>query len=143
MREIKFRAWDLENDKYVSDRPMMYEPAYSISITGNVLVEAGYDSTEQAKNIQLEQYTGVKDGNGDLVYESDIIQKVWLAEMPDGSIQTTKIGDPFEVTVGNYVYGKWIAESILGRGFGVTNYVMPDELMIVGNIHENPELLEV
>ncbi|QIL49875.1 hypothetical protein G7084_00170 [Weissella coleopterorum] len=144
MREIKFRAWDEQTKKHWAiDRWHVGDEYIDLIPVGVSVSDPNIERIwRHTRDLILEQYTGVKDVNDNPVYEGDVVQEVWFTEIPDGSINTTKIGDPFEVKVGNYVYGKWIAEEILNQGFGVTNYVMPDELIILGNIHENPELLE-
>ena len=57
-------------------------------------------------------------------------------------MKPSKRGLPMAVKSGNYVYAKWIAKEVQENGFGVDNYRFSEELQIIGNIHENPELLE-
>lgn len=122
---IKFRAWYMPFGKYGAMQEMVYSRA------SHILALA---ETEPEKYIP-EQFTGLKDVNGKDIYEGDIVQPV---------ISYTKrnIGKPFEVKKGNYVYGKWIAKDVSSKEFGVDGYYFSNEIKIIGNVHENPELLE-
>ena len=57
MREIKFRAWDSHNKRWV------YNLLYRIDGLG-----------ELAESYRLMQYTGLNDKNGVAIYEGDIIK---------------------------------------------------------------------
>ncbi|KZU10457.1 Phage protein [Lactiplantibacillus plantarum] len=122
---IKFRAWDMPFGKYGAMQEMVY------SRVSHILALA---EMEPEKYIP-EQFTGLKDENGKEIYEGDVVQPV---------ISYTKrnIGKPFEVKKGNYVYGKWIAKDVSSKGFGVDGYYFSNEMRLIGNVHENPELLE-
>lgn len=61
MREIKFRAWDLLENK-------MYYFDFDDLLTGNAPVNS------TCLDYELMQYTGLKDKNGKEIYEGDIIK---------------------------------------------------------------------
>ena len=136
---IKFRAWDKVQHK-------MLLPDNIEFIHGQAYwAEASTDGQDECSNdgkvdgigalFELEQFTGLTDVNGKDIYEGDAVQ-------PVSSYINLKRGKPFEVKKGNYVYGKWIAKDISNKKFGVDGCYFSDEMQLIGNVHENPELLE-
>src|SRR6185312_10962387 len=125
VREIKFRAWDKRNKKWFHEA--------SIIITNNGFYE-GYREFEDGYSLfdyeyELIQYTGLKDKNGVEIYEGDIIQA-------DDS--GTFLGDKFYKGFHRY-WKKQVVEDI--RNCFFKNYT--SNIEVIGNIYENPELLEV
>ena len=115
MREIKFRAWD--GKRYTTD--------FFITSEGTVF-KPHYDrNAEIVSDFTIEQFTGLHDKNGKEIYEGDIISGGILAEPCEVMFQES--------------CGRFIA-------FGVHYKVLAhkfDQFEVIGNIHENPELLEV
>lgn len=109
MRELKFRAWDKENKK-------MYE----VELIGeNVLKLAGAE-WENREGFEVMQYTGLKDKNGQEIYEGDIIKYEW-----DGK---TRI----DVIVFN--------APMFTPSHAMRWSLYEDE--VIGNIYEHPHLLQ-
>ena len=112
-REIKFRAWDTKNNCYEQ---------------GNLLFEIKGPTPKD--RWELEQYTGLKDKNGKEIYEGDICkdQRGYVGKI---------VWVPNEAGFGFYEY------HVRDDGFGLGCMPLSRlRLEILGNIHENPELLE-
>jgi hypothetical protein len=113
MREIKFRAWD---GKRFADRADREFDLYS-----NGLMMG------RSPDCVLMQYTGLKDKNGVEIYEGDVVQNLlndgWVAEI-------------IHCPTYNGWYYTWPAGSL--QLAPKANKI----LEVIGNIYENPELLE-
>ena len=128
MREIKFRAWCVAAGRFIdlngfdiafdglSDKGRVYQAYEQGSIASYVVGE-----------LELMQYTGLKDANGNEIYEGDIIDVGGLKPCVC-SVQWNNENASF-CTYSDGVQ----SESLFGADFGC---------IVIGNIHENPELLE-
>lgn len=133
-KEIKFRAWSEKANQFA-----VPEDNY-IRLDGEAIAAAHYSlflGTEEIEevpeevikdDITIEQYTGVKDKNGKEIYEGDIMSDHSIVRFSD---------DPDEVGS----CGCCVPE-FCGTGFIISNDYYPEQLEVIGNIHENPELLE-
>jgi uncharacterized phage protein (TIGR01671 family) len=132
MRDIKFRAKDIETGQWLYGW-IFGDKAKSIvemdkNYPNNYGVEAYYTSVVEPETVG--QYTGLKDKNGKKVFEGDII------ECGDGKVPTLI---------------EWHDEShsFLAYNLKRKEYHRLDKYFlryigeIIGNIHENPELMEV
>ncbi len=123
-REIKFRAW--VNDHWVDWIPTCKTlGAYNASIIDT----EGYTFEEDNPFI-VEQYTGLKDKNGKEIYEGDRI----------------KIEGSDTVYTVEYGRGVWVARfgDEPGDNICLFHYVQKNTVLyaeVIGNVHENPELL--
>ena len=115
MRSLKFRAW---NGKKMIDDVI---PASETSIIE--LFEYEWQETEVKA---VEQYTGLKDKNGKKIYLGDIVSE------HNGDI----VGEIIQKPTGEYCIA-WVG--IYGGSSVLYNETSMCE--VIGNIHENPELL--
>lgn len=122
MREIKFRRYSTRVKQYVPDGHNLYTLAVGKPI-------------ELLNDDVVEQYTGINDCDGTPIYEGGIVKVINIFS----SIQTV---NPFVVEPDNYVANKWIAEYVFDLVFDIDDSYVGYELEVIGNIHENHELLE-
>ena len=118
MRELKFRMLTQTTDKIIG-----YVDVYD-------LLRNGYDvlpDFEEAvlEGVEFEQYTGLIDKNGKEIYEGDIVKMPdWQEEPKYEIVEYRKAGfDPFQ----EGCMECWSPDG--------------DEVEVIGNIHENKELL--
>lgn len=117
MRELKFRAWDKKRKRMFAVTTLNASGAVSVFIDDDGLYLL------PAEQIELMQYTGLKDVNGNEIAEGDILE--------DGE------GEPIEYWKVKFEYGKFIGET---QGVSEDIFELTD-LEVVGNVHENLELL--
>lgn len=119
MKEIKFRAWDKVSET-------MHNIGFHIDAGGLVVRHTHY--WENEPDLVLMQFTGLLDKNGKEIFEGDIIKwkhgdekgtsQVWFDESQCGFCE-----NQIDKTSGFFL--GWLKEK-----------------EIIGNIYENPELLE-
>lgn len=124
-REIKFRAWDKEKNE-------MFNSPIEIEHLGSWFDAHLPGSLADKENIVIEQYTGLKDKNGVDIYEGDILysNNVYY------KIQWEN-GKAVEI----YILNKHKYKPELTEMYFLFHVI--NSIEIGGNIHENPELLEV
>jgi hypothetical protein len=89
----------------------------------------------------LMQYTGLKDKNGVEIYEGDVVKGI----KGYGAGFSRKPGKEalFEVNWGTGIgWGGWNLHQISVLPFGYRAYPLLPETEVIGNIYENPELLQ-
>lgn len=121
MREIKFRAWDLDEKCWVSLR---IRTQLVLRLSGRV--------TEGSTNpnVILLQYTGLKDKSGKEIYEGHIIEDVQ-------GIGVVGFSPPCFT-----VQCRYNMHYFLGAGNMYPENYQLKTTKIIGNIYENPELLK-
>jgi uncharacterized phage protein (TIGR01671 family) len=131
-REIKFRTW-------VYGRERMYEVAGFAfgDEVGDVEIldeESGeymcYNSKK--KECEVMQYTGLKDKNGKEIYEGDIVKRV------NGVYDWPEI-EVIEFYNGNIAKG---CSPFIETGMSGWQSAEGDDCEVIGNIYENPNLIE-
>ena len=118
-REIKFRAFDKEA-KTMHKVSSIYFDNKQVFIQ-----EKFFDVWLDLNDVELMQFTGLYDKNDKEIYEGDII-RISLITSEKSAVTYEKGGFYVKTKNGNYRLGNWEKES----------------LEIIGNIHENPELLK-
>jgi uncharacterized phage protein (TIGR01671 family) len=129
MREIKFRAWDIESKKMVFVSELSFwcdaqgKHGFDIGVRWDDINDPvfGNPDTEYI----LMQYTGLKDKNGKEIYEGDILQ--WNLHHP-----TFKFHIEWDISRGKFYSPD---------GGATINEQWSEYCEVVDNIYENSEYL--
>lgn len=127
MREIVFRGKRIDNGEWVVGMLARYNPIYDAA---NIVDEREILVPVVAETVG--QYTGLTDKNENKIFEGDIVVDSYCLSKNNLSNAST------------IKYGEWNCNCCHGV-FGWTcdgNTDMRDELVVIGNIHDNPELLK-
>jgi uncharacterized phage protein (TIGR01671 family) len=145
VREIKCRAWDTDNKKMItpSGRQALVACCSVIEHLENQPVSGGLYQTKIIRSFNgvLLEYTGLKDKNGKEIYDGDVVKI--------HNLQTEwKHGEPeidWRILAVEWNQYTWaFNNSVCYRP--LSNYDLKTledyDIEIIGNVHENPELLD-
>ena len=122
MRDIKFRVWDNERNAMFNSKSVdidFFEG--KIEITSDTI---RYDEvyTDEIKDFELMQYVGCKDKNNKEIYEGDIVKT--------------------KEHIGQIIYSKGMFFIDVKGDFYLPIYNVSEFMEVIGNIYENPDLLD-
>ena len=145
MREIKFRAWDKVAKKFLHPWPDGFHilgETTCFDMIGMQLKERNPEKTvlEMLNDVEIMQFTGLKDKKGIEIYEGDIIE---LAENTYGETElpircVVKWNDKgfYQLWRNGLIHWKfWRKDTYHNTGYR-------KNWKVIGNIHQNPKLLE-
>ena len=123
----RYRAWDTTNKE-------MFKDTFSITESGQVVVVEQEDvmcppDYVFVDNLVIMQSTGLKDKNGKEIFEGDIVK-----------MTKDVYSEPTYYEVVRHRGGAYRIES---KQHGCELWLRHADCEVVGNVYENPELLEV
>lgn len=143
MREILFRGKRKDNGEWIAGYLIIADERWFILITDNIqtysftcLKDGEYIFGKFIEVIPetVGQYTGELDKNGTKIFEGDIVDVKYNIDYV--GVAKERIG-MFRVVFHN---GCFMKAKI--KGCGLYHIISTDEHTVIGNIHDNPELLK-
>ena len=119
MRDIKFRAWDKTNKKYLYFEGIFNKRPYTETSSF-----PQYDSSPQYHDLDIEPYMGIKDIENVEIYKGDILE-IYM--------QHYKQKKPYVIDDIHEFYSDYYQTDM---------YYAITSMKVIGNTHENPKFKE-
>ncbi len=120
MKEIKFRVWDKNEQQMCNVVQIDFCKFYAgKEILVEAIVDIPYSYWLSPDNLELMQYTGLKDKNGKEIYDGDICK---------------------EILIGQVIYEAPTFWIVTPKG---SHSHLNNDCEVIGNIYENPELIKL
>lgn len=137
---FRFRAFDKQDKELIYEAENTYDCQ---SYNGHTIWHDTFACLlDDEERYIVEQCTGLKDENGTLIYEGDIVECFY--DHFDGNFTEIKV-----IGVVKWGVGEWSVQNEKKEDWYFLSYANYDEkhlqsdsVKVIGNIHENPELLE-
>lgn len=136
MSEINYRVWSKKQKTYDYKHPFNTSGSFYIAQNGVLFSDYGNVITPEVKqdNFIIEQSTDIKDKNGKMIYVGDIVKMKYPYDKRFiGKFVVVK--DPNSPRIG--LIDKTKTDEIFDLYGYMSNYYE-----VIGNIHENKDLLE-
>ena len=133
MREILFRGKRVDNGEWVEWH--FFETVEWIRRCCNIVVDKATKYYTDKKTVS--QYTWLKDKNGEKIFDGDILatsncdEHNWYDKWDKEDFGYTVVSFPYQ----QFLYSKWSPDEYSNNVYDLKF------IEVIGNIHENPELL--
>ncbi|EHD2470430.1 hypothetical protein JRL98_000364 [Campylobacter jejuni] len=135
LQDFDFRIWDKTKEEFLKKEPTLIKIDNERVIAGRIsrFYANTADITDMfignGNDLEIELWTGYFDKNGKKIYEGDILEnKMTMEDLP------------YKVV---FKWGVFYLVEIDGNDEDLMSEFLFMELEVIGNIHENAELLEV
>lgn len=125
MREILFRGKAIDGNWYYGV-PLIFTEDYVCMIAPHA-----YNKKVEANTIG--QFTGLTDKNGTKIFEGDIVTRDYYLEKDKTKNSIIEYGE-WNCSCCNGVFG-WVSDGFVD--------FRDEDVIVIGNIHDNPELLRI
>ncbi|EFS00365.1 YopX protein, partial [Listeria seeligeri FSL N1-067] len=137
MRPIEFRAQNINGAWVFGNFNILKEKLGNVTV-GNVTAgsyisnSAGAPFAYKVRPETVSQFTGLTDENGKKIFEGDIVEIIEIDAF--GNLDWNRLKGKVM-----FSEGAWLVTD--NRSFAIPLWSEINEIKVIGNIHENPELL--
>lgn len=128
---FRFRAWDSQPRRMLSQHELNYSLLFVAGDTGLSYYNPVKDVLSKNDNLILMQSTGLADKNGEEIFEGDIVELEHYR---------------YDVVTGHHEYKNNRVVEWGRGGWKIGKYVLDsnraEDVLVIGNIYANPELLK-
>jgi len=136
MREIKFRAWNKKNKKWLAFDEHEVDVDYTLTDNYWKMFFVEDDNTA------ITQYTGLKDKNRKEIYEGDIVENLNYSGYPE-CVKNMTIDEKIEKGWIRVVEWQTLIDEEYGSNIsGFLFAQISTNYKIIGNIYENPKMIK-
>ena len=146
-RDIKFRTWDTIKNCYTDAFELVSGSAFNRSVRIDFDTRSGTMELFTAAHYIIELGTGLKDKNGKELFDGDVVK--YLDDCCRLVIAKVKRFERFNMDdegepsiIAGFMLCDGIIEDVSEGELNKAIDELGDSFEIIGNIHENPELLE-
>lgn len=134
MREIKFRIYDKQLEKYITLEEYQSLHAIEVETDGTLILSPCYRFMDSmmicTDAFDVQQYTELKDKNGKEIYEGDILR------FSDIDTAVVEWNSKYASFIVKPIQDYYFDSEILGHAIEYS------KVEVIGNIYDNKELLE-
>ncbi|MCF2016138.1 YopX family protein [Listeria monocytogenes] len=134
MRQIEFRAQNVNGVWVCGNFSILKKKIGNVDAGSYISNSAGEPFAYKIRPETVSQFTGLKDKNGKKIFEGDIVEIIEIDAF--GNLDWNRLKGKVM-----FSEGAWLVTD--NRSFAIPLWSEINEIKVIGNIHENPELLEV
>ncbi|ECR3484378.1 hypothetical protein G4T76_001144 [Listeria innocua] len=134
MRPIEFKAQNVNGAWVCGNLSILKKKIGNVAAGSYISNSAGAPFAYKVRPETVSQFTGLTDENGKKIFEGDIVEIIEIDAF--GNLDWNRLKGKVM-----FSEGAWLVTD--SGSFAIPLWSEINEIKVIGNIHENPELLEV